>query len=119
MRRNDSRARQHPSYWAFAVHRISGILLALFLPVHFWALSLALKGATALNGFLAFTDTPVFRVGEWGLVVLLTLHLMGGARLLLIAFRPMSPPGLLKGWIAGAVGVAVVVGAAFVWSLVA
>jgi fumarate reductase subunit D len=32
------RARNHPAYWAFLVHRISGIALALFLPAHFLAL---------------------------------------------------------------------------------
>ena len=35
--KNDFRARQHPAYWAFLVHRISGVALALFLPIHFWA----------------------------------------------------------------------------------
>ncbi|TAM88316.1 MAG: succinate dehydrogenase, cytochrome b556 subunit [Candidimonas sp.] len=118
MRRNDNRNRTHPSYLMFAVHRVSGILLALFLPLHFWALSLALKGEGALNQFLVFTDTPLFKIGEWGLVVLLSLHLMGGVRLLLIAFRPKSPPGLLKGWIAGAVGVAFAAGLAFILALV-
>ena len=32
------RNRDHPSYWAFLVHRVSGLALALFLPLHFWAL---------------------------------------------------------------------------------
>ena len=27
--------RDHPTWWAFAVHRLSGVGLALFLPVHF------------------------------------------------------------------------------------
>ena len=31
--RIDFRARNHPAYWAFIVHRASGILLALFLPM--------------------------------------------------------------------------------------
>ena len=35
--------RAHPAYWAFVVHRVSGLLLALFLPVHFFALSQALR----------------------------------------------------------------------------
>jgi fumarate reductase subunit D len=29
------RARNHPGYWAFLVHRVSGVLLALYLPAHF------------------------------------------------------------------------------------
>ena len=32
-------SRDHPAYWAFAVHRLSGLLLALFLPAHFYVLS--------------------------------------------------------------------------------
>ncbi|MDH4294398.1 MAG: succinate dehydrogenase, partial [Betaproteobacteria bacterium] len=35
--KNDFRARNHPAYWAFIVHRVSGVLLTLFLPLHFWA----------------------------------------------------------------------------------
>lgn len=117
-RANDYRAHQHPSYWAFLLHRISGLLLALFLPLHFWALSLALKGQGALDGFLAFTDMPLFKFGEWGVVVLLSLHMMGGIRLLLIAFQSSLPPGLRKGWIAGALGFSFAAGLAFVLALV-
>ena len=35
--------RQHASYWAFMVHRLSGIALAAFLPLHFWTLSDAVQ----------------------------------------------------------------------------
>lgn len=114
-RRNDQRARSHPAYWAFLMHRLSGLALAVFLPLHFWALGLALRGAASLDGFLRFTDQGVFKLAEWGLVVLLALHMMGGVRLLLIEFGPAS--GLRKNWIAGAVGFAAVAGMAFALSL--
>jgi fumarate reductase subunit D len=116
-RRNDQRARAHPAYWAFLMHRLSGLALAVFLPIHFWALGLALRGAPALEGFLRFTDRGVFKLAEWGLVVLLALHMMGGVRLLLIEFGSAS--GLRKNWIAGAVGFATVAGLAFALSLFA
>ena len=116
MKRNDFRNRDHPSYWAFLVHRLSGLALAVFLPVHFWALGRALHGAAALDGFLRFADRPLFKFAEWGLVVLLALHLMGGTRLLLIEFGNAS--GLRKNWIAAAVAVAAVVGLAFALALV-
>ena len=35
--------RGHPAFWAFVVHRVSGIALALFLPAHFYVLGLALE----------------------------------------------------------------------------
>jgi fumarate reductase subunit D len=115
MRRNDYRARAHPAYWAFVVHRVSGLALAAFLPVHFWALGQALQGEAALDGFLRFTERPLFKFGEWGLVVLLALHLMGGMRLLVIEFLPWS--GLRKNWIAAAIGVGLAAGLAFALAL--
>jgi fumarate reductase subunit D len=117
IRRNEWRARSHPAYWAFLLHRLSGLALAVFLPLHFWALGQALRGAAALDGFLSFADQPLFKFGEWALVVLLALHMMGGVRLLLIEFGSAS--GLRKNWIAGAVGFAAAAGMAFALSLIA
>lgn len=114
-RRNDQRARSHPAYWAFLMHRLSGLGLAVFLPLHFWALGQALQGAAALDGFLRFADQGIFKFAEWGLVVLLALHMAGGVRLLLIEFGSAS--GLRKNWIAGALGFAAAAGMAFALSL--
>lgn len=114
-RRNDQRARAHPAYWAFLLHRLSGLALALFLPLHFWALGQAIHGAAALEGFLRITDQPLFKLAEWGLVVLLSLHLVGGVRLLLIEFGQAS--GLRKNWIAATVGFAAAMGMVFALSL--
>lgn len=112
----DHRARQHPAYWAFLLHRLSGLGLALFLPVHFWALGQALQGAAALDGFLAFADQPLFKFAEWGLVLLLAGHMAGGIRLLLIEFGPLT--GLRKNWIAAAAGFATLASLAFALALV-
>lgn len=116
-RHNDFRARSHPAYWAFLLHRISGLLLALFLPVHFWALGHALQGAAGLDGFLRFADQPLFKVAEWGLVTLLAMHMAGGVRLLLIEFGPWT--GLRKNWIALSIGFALATGLAYALALVA
>jgi len=87
----DVARRSRPNYAAFLVHRISGLLLALFLPAHFWALSRAIQGAGALDGFLRWTDSPVVKLAETGLVVLLAAHFTGGLRLLVIEFLPWHP----------------------------
>ena len=83
--------RHHPAYWAFVVHRISGLGLALFLPLHFYVLSQALAGAPALEGVLSWTDQPLLKVAEFGLVVLLAAHLAGGLRLLALEFLGFTP----------------------------
>jgi fumarate reductase subunit D len=78
--------RSHPAYVAFLVHRLSGLLLALFLPLHFWALGQAIEGEARLESFLRWTDNPLTKFAEFGLVVLLAAHLGGGLRLLSIEF---------------------------------
>jgi fumarate reductase subunit D len=84
--RLDPRPRSHATYLAFLVHRISGLLLALFLPLHFWALSHAIEGEAALEGFLRWADNPVLKATETVLVVLLAAHLAGGLRVLALEF---------------------------------
>jgi fumarate reductase subunit D len=98
------------------IHRISGVALAAFLPVHFWALGQALHGEAALDGFLRFADQPIFKFGEWGLVVLLAIHMAGGLRLLVIEWLPWS--GLRKDLIAATAGVAIIVGIALALALI-
>ncbi len=84
------RHRHHPLWFAFLLHRISGLLLALFLPVHFYVLSTALTGEEALDGFLHWTDLAVVKLAESGLVFLLAVHFFGGLRLLAVEFLPWS-----------------------------
>lgn len=115
-RTNDFRARTHPAYWAFLLLRLSGLALALFLPIHFWALSQAIQGDAALDDFIRLTDHPLFKFGEWGLVVLLSLHLVAGLRLLLIEFGTWS--GMRNNWIGAAAGTGVATGLAFAMALI-
>jgi len=82
------RNRNHPAYWAFIVHRVSGLLLAAFIPLHFWALGQALTGEATLQGFIVWTDNVAVKVAEFGLVIALAAHLAGGARLLMLEFLP-------------------------------
>jgi fumarate reductase subunit D len=86
MMAGDWRNRGHAAYWAFLVHRLSGIALALFVPVHFIVLAQALRGAAALDAFLAWTREPLVVASEIALVFALAAHLTGGLRLLLIEF---------------------------------
>ena len=64
------------------LHRLSGIALAIFVPIHFWALGRGLE----LDQFLRWTEQPLVKFAEWGIVVLLAAHLGGGLRVLAIEF---------------------------------
>ena len=83
-------SRHHPGYWAFLAHRISGLCLALFLPVHFLVLGLALREHALLDEFLHWTDAPLVKLAEVLLIVFLAVHLTGGLRLLAVEFLPWS-----------------------------
>lgn len=87
------RARQ-PLWLAFLLHRVSGIALALFLPAHFWVLSLAVTNADQMQSFLELTDEPWVKGAETGLVLLLAAHMGGGLRLM--AFEWLGWTGAQK-----------------------
>ena len=103
--------KRESSYWAAIVHRVSGIALALFLPLHFWALSTALE----MDAFLVWTRQPLVKLGEWAIVVALAAHLAGGLRVLALEFLPWHDRQ--RTLAATAAGLAVAVGLAFALAL--
>jgi len=114
--RSDLRARNHPAYWAFIVHRASGVLLAAFLPLHFWALGLALRGEAALESFLRWSEQPLVKFAETVLVLLLAAHVAGGARLLMLEFLAWRDWHM--GLLAAAAGITLAAGLAFLLNLI-
>jgi fumarate reductase subunit D len=109
------RARNHPAYWAFLVHRLSGLALAVFLPLHFMVLGQALRGESGLEDALRWTEAPLVKAGEILVVTLLAAHLTGGARLLALEFLPWR--NWQKSLAAAAAGVALAFGLAFALAL--
>jgi fumarate reductase subunit D len=75
---------KQPGFWAALLHRLSGIALAVFLPLHFLALATALDGAAALDSFLAVLNTPLAKASECALVAALATHMTLGLRILAI-----------------------------------
>lgn len=108
--------RNHAHYWAFVLHRVSGLLLALFLPAHFYVLGLAIQGEAAMDGFIRWTDAPLVKAAEVILIVLLAAHLTGGLRLMALEFfgsRESSKTAVAIG-----AGISLAVGLAFLINVV-
>ena len=80
---------KQPGYIAALLHRLAGVALAIFLPIHFLALATAINGADALDAFLNVTQTPVLKFAEGVIVVALALHMTLGLRVLAIEFLPV------------------------------
>ena len=78
-------AHRTSALWLAAlVHRLSGLALAAFLPLHFLTLGLAISGEAKLEGFLRWSDQPIVKLSEAILVFLLAIHMLGGVRLLVV-----------------------------------
>ena len=71
---------------AALVHRVSGLALAAFLPLHFLTLGLAIENEARLENFLRWSDRV--KLSEGVLLFLLAIHVLGGLRLLVIENLP-------------------------------
>ncbi len=79
--------RAHFAWWGALLRRLSGLALAVFLPLHFLALGLA-ADAAALDPFLDWTRAPLVRASEIALAAALVVHLVSGAHLLVQELWP-------------------------------
>lgn len=84
-------SRAHPLWLAYILHRLSGLGLALFLPLHFWVLAMAVSNPGRLDGLLRMTESGIVKIAEFGLVFLLAVHMFGGLRLMAMEWLPWSP----------------------------
>jgi fumarate reductase subunit D len=105
----------HTGTFAAFAHRVSGVLLTLFLPVHFYAIGTTLESAAAFDALLVWTQYPLIKFGEWGIVVLLAAHLGGGLRVLALEFLPWRD--WQKNLAAAAAALAIAAGLAFALAL--
>ena len=84
--------RAHSLWLAYILHRMSGLALALFLPLHFWVLAMAMTDPARLDGFLNLTEAGIVKLAEFGLVFLLAVHMFGGVGLMAMEWLPWTPP---------------------------
>lgn len=103
-------SRAHPGFVAALIHRLSGLALAIFLPLHFLALGLALQ-EEAFAGFVTWSNQPFVKLSEALLVAALAVHLAGGLRVLAIEFAGLTRRQSV--WIACAFAFAAAMGVLF------
>jgi len=72
--------------WAFALNRVTAIGLTIYLFLHLAALSLLARGPGYYDNFLALTENPIIKFGEWAVVAAVFLHGLNGIRIILTSF---------------------------------
>ncbi|MEM6429400.1 MAG: succinate dehydrogenase, cytochrome b556 subunit [Deinococcota bacterium] len=72
--------------WAFVLHRISGVALALYLLLHVLDISLVMYGPRVFNAFLGFYHQWPFRIGLILVMAAVVYHAFNGLRIILMDF---------------------------------
>ncbi len=73
--------------WAFLLHRISGVAIALYLLLHVLDISLVMLGPDGpFDAFLAFYHNWPFRIGLLMVIAAVVYHALNGLRIILMDF---------------------------------
>lgn len=76
--------RRHSGSWAYIFHRISGVVLIVYLFVHIWALSSLKHGQAAFQAEMALFTTLPFKILEWALGLAVMFHSLNGIRIAVV-----------------------------------
>jgi len=82
--------RPPPGMISWALHRVTGLGVLLFLLLHIVDIFLVNYGPDVFNELLFLYRHPVFRIGEIVLVAGLYYHAANGVRIILIDFWPQA-----------------------------
>ena len=85
-----SRYRGGTGQWSWALHRLTGIGVLLFLLAHILDTALIVLGPDLYNKIIAIYRLPVFGLAEIGLFAAVLYHSLNGVRICIIDFWPAS-----------------------------
>lgn len=77
--------RRRPGYWAFVLHRVTGLGLVLYLGLHLYVLRLLLRGPEAWDAFIRLAKSPPFLALDAVLFAGVLYHALNGVRVTLLA----------------------------------
>jgi succinate dehydrogenase cytochrome b subunit len=69
---------------SFALRRLTGVVLVLYLFMHMWVIGSINQGPAAFNARLAIVQNPLFKLGEVALLAAVIYHGLDGIRLLMV-----------------------------------
>lgn len=69
--------------WAFWLHRLSGLAIAFYLPLHILVISTVVIGTGSFDATMKFLKAPIWILLEMGLIGCILIHGLNGIRLVL------------------------------------
>lgn len=86
--------------WSWLLHRITGVILVIYLFMHLFALSSSTAGASKFNTWISSLQTPLTHVLEIGLAAVVAFHLLNGLRITVADFFFLTKPHKTLFWVA-------------------
>lgn len=77
--------------WSWVAHRISGVLIFLFLFAHVLDTALVRVSPDAYNSVMEAYKHPIVGLGEAGLVAAVIFHALNGLRIIAVDFWAKGP----------------------------
>ncbi len=77
---------KNPGMYAFWVHRVTGIVVTLFLFLHIWTLSAVFREKDAYDYAISKFDTTFGYVFQYLLLLAVAVHLLNGIRITVADF---------------------------------
>ena len=104
--------RRRVGSWAFALNRLTGLGLTLYLFLHLGILTILLQGESAWNDFVAIVKSPLFLFFDVVLIFGLIFHGLNGIRVGLVGTGILAAQQKSLFWILMAIGLVLLVAAA-------
>ncbi|HBC47409.1 MAG TPA: succinate dehydrogenase, cytochrome b556 subunit [candidate division Zixibacteria bacterium] len=76
--------------FAWVLHRITGLLLLVYLFMHLWVLGSANSGPGAFDQRLRMVQSPIFHFLEIGLILTVFYHMINGLSITIMDFFNLS-----------------------------
>lgn len=74
--------------YMFALHRVTGMILTIYLFVHLLTLGTVLQGPNGFDNMMALINNPIMRAFELVLVWIVLFHTLNGVRLIVLHLVP-------------------------------
>jgi succinate dehydrogenase / fumarate reductase cytochrome b subunit len=100
---------------AWALHRITGVALAVYLLPHFISINSARGGREAFDAALGWYTGPLIAASEFVLVLAVAFHMFNGIRIIAVDFFDLSHRQKVLFWLVMAGCAAVLLGASLVF----
>lgn len=81
---------------ASILHRISGLIIFLLIPLLLWWFQLSLESEASFASIVTYLNMPILRFLAWGIMVAIVYHLTAGIKHLLMDMGLFEEKGSSK-----------------------